>query len=97
MSAWPSTEESPPGVLKTTRYFVEQVLRKRPYLSVAQCAAVPGAPVSQAVQADGRIRWWGRVLDSRDGTVRILRVVTLEDGATRLHAFFDRGYREDQP
>ena len=83
--------------MKTTRYFEEQVLRKRPYLSAAQCVAVLAVPLRQAVQADGRIRWWGRVADPRDGTSRILRVVTLDDGETIHNAFFDRGYREDPP
>lgn len=49
------------------------------------------------IQSDGRVRYWGRVTDPRDGRERVLRVVTLEDGATILNAFFDRGYREDPP
>lgn len=83
--------------MKTTRYFEEQVLRKRPYLSVAQCVTVLASPLRQTVQPDGRIRWWGHVADTRDGTMRILRVVTLDDGETIHKAFFDRGYREDSP
>ncbi len=43
------------------------------------------------------IRWWGRVVDPRDGTLRVLRVVTLDDAATIHNAFYDRGYREDPP
>jgi len=81
--------------VKTTRYFDEQVLRKRPYLSQAQCAAVLVAPLRQVPQVDGRIRWWGRVIDTRDGSTRILRVVTLDDGETVHNAFFDRSYREE--
>lgn len=83
--------------MKTTRYFAEQVLRKRPYLSEEQCALVLGAPLRRVVQPDGRIRWWGRVVDPCDGATRILRVVTLDDGETIHNAFFDRGYREDPP
>jgi hypothetical protein len=37
------------------------------------------------------------VTDPRDGQVRVLRVVTLDDGETIHNAFFDRGYREDSP
>ncbi|HJS86919.1 MAG TPA: hypothetical protein VJ779_15800 [Acetobacteraceae bacterium] len=83
--------------MKGTRYFDEQVLRKRPYLSVEQCASVLAAPLRREIQPDGRIRWWGRVADARDGTMRILRVVTLDDGETIHNAFFDRGFREDSP
>lgn len=79
--------------MKTTRYFEEQVLRKRPYIERAWCADVLAAPLRREVQEDGRIRSWGRVPDP-DGAPRILRVVTLEDGETVHNAFFDRGYRE---
>lgn len=47
------------------------------------------------VQADGRIRHWGVVVDPRDGKERVLRVVTLEDGETIHNAFFDRGFRKE--
>jgi hypothetical protein len=83
--------------LKMTRYFQEQVLRKRPYLVAEWCDTVLAAPLRRSVQPDGRIRWWGRVTDPRDGRVRVLRVVTLDDGETIDNAFFDRGYREDSP
>ena len=33
---------------------------------------------------------------SRDGTMRIVRVVSLDDGKTIHNAFFDRGFREDE-
>ena len=83
--------------MKTTRYFEEMVLRKRPYIEKSMCLAVLVAPLRRAVQEDGRIRHWGRVIDVRDGKERILRVVTLEDGETIHNAFFDRDYREDGP
>ena len=78
-----------------TRYFAEQVLRKRTYLTVEMCRAVLAAPIRREVQDDGRIRHWGNVTLPDEPTPRILRVVTLEDGATLHNAFFDRGYRED--
>ncbi|MBV8703092.1 MAG: hypothetical protein JO118_05225 [Acetobacteraceae bacterium] len=81
--------------MKATRYFQEQVLRKRPYLDTNWFAAILAAPLRRSVQPDGRIRFWGRVMDPRDGAERVLRVVTLEDGETLHNAFFDRGYRED--
>lgn len=80
--------------MKTTRYFVEQVLRKRPYVDAQACAQVIAAPLRQEVQPNGRMRFWGRIVDPRDGKPRILRVVTLEDGETIHNAFFDRDFRE---
>jgi hypothetical protein len=83
--------------MKTTRYFGEQVLRKRPDINPNQCAEVIVRPLRRLVQDDGRIRHWGRVVDSRDGTTRVLRVVTLDDGETIHNAFFDRDFRENGP
>ena len=80
--------------MKTTRYFEEQVLRKRPYIDRNQCAEVIARPLERLIQDDGRIRYWGRVVDARDGTTRVLRVVTLDDGDTIHNAFFDRDIRE---
>src|SRR5438045_1704785 len=48
--------------LKTTRYFEEQVLRKRPYILREWCQNVLAAPLRREVQFDGRIRFWGRVV-----------------------------------
>jgi hypothetical protein len=79
----------------TTRYFEEQVLRKRPYLTVEMCLEVLQAPLKREVQDDGRIRHWGRVALPGESDARILRVVTLDDGWTLHNAFLDRGYRED--
>ena len=81
--------------MSTTRYFEEQVLRKRPYLTVELCRAVLGDPLHRAVQDDGRIRHWGRVTLPDEASARILRVVTLEDGETIHNAFPDRGFREE--
>lgn len=83
--------------MATTRYFVEQVLRKRPYLSEDMCEAVVAKPIRTAVQDDGRIRHWGYVSDPRDGSRRALRVVVLEDGVTLHNAFFDRDFQADTP
>ena len=82
--------------MKTTRYFQEQVLHKRPYIEPTWCMDVIAAPLRQETQEDGRQRFWGRVRDPRNGSWRILRVVTLSDGETIHNAFFDRGYREEQ-
>lgn len=75
--------------MRTTRYFIEQVLRKRPYLRVEWCERVVAAPVAREVQSDGRIRFWGFVPELGG---RALRVITLEDGKTLHNAFPDRDF-----
>ena len=82
--------------MKTTRYFEEQVLRKRPYIDRQWCTEVIAHPIKRDVQPDGRVRFWGRIMQPGDVTPRFLRVVTLDDGETVHNAFFDRGFREDQ-
>ncbi len=78
--------------MATTRYFAEQVLRKRPYLTEQMCRSVLANPLQEIVQDDGRIRVWGRVTDPRDSSERILRVIVLEDRLTLHNAFFDRDF-----
>jgi len=82
--------------MKTTRYFDEQVLRKRPYIERQWCADVIARPIRSEVQPDGRIRFWGIVARLGEAEPRFLRVVTLADGETVHNAFFDRGFREDK-
>jgi hypothetical protein len=79
-------------MLKTTRYFREQVLRKRPYLREEWIEYVLSNPIRREVQGDGRIRWWGKIVDLGG---RVLRVVTLPDGQTVHNAFPDRVFAED--
>ena len=76
--------------MKTTRYFEEQVLRKRPYIKREWCEQALRQPVRREDQSDGRIRHW--VLVPEEG--RYLRVVTLADNITVHNAFFDRGFKE---
>jgi hypothetical protein len=80
--------------VKTTRYFEEQVLRKRPYIRREWCRDVLAAPLRREVQMDGRIRFWGKIV--LPGETRFLRVVTLDDGETVHNAFFDRNFREEE-
>jgi len=79
--------------MKTTRYFEEQVLRKRPYLQREWCERALREAVKRETQPDGRIRHW--ILIPELG--RYLRVVTLEDGETVHNAFPDRDFKEVQP
>lgn len=74
------------------RYFIEQVLRKRPYLEKSWCIQVAEDPIKVEYQLNGRKHCWGRIA-AADG--RILRVVLLEDGYTILNAFFDRGFKDE--
>lgn len=83
--------------MKTTRYFDEQVLGKRPYLTIDMCAAVIAAPIRHVAQEDGRIRFWGLVTLPDEEEPRILRVVTLVDGETIHNAFLDRDFRPEEP
>jgi hypothetical protein len=79
--------------MKTTRYFNDQVLRKRPYLRAEWCEAAVTHPVRREVQPDGRIRHWVFVRDLG----KYLRVITLADGETVHNAFPDRTFRQGTP
>jgi len=81
--------------VSVTRYFAEQVMRKRPYISEKLCRDVLEKPLRVADQPDGRRRYWGRVTLPGEQKARILRVVTLDDGKTLHNAFIDRDFRED--
>ena len=78
--------------MKTTAYFEDQVLRKRPYIERRWCEDALADPVRQEHQDDGRIRHWTYVAE----VSRFLRVVTLADGETVHNAFFDRRFKEKQ-
>ena len=78
--------------MKTTRYFEEQVLRKRPYIRRERCERALRTPVRRQLQPDGRVRY--RVFIEELG--KYLRIVTLEDAETVLNAFPDRGFQEDE-
>ena len=79
--------------MKTTRYFEELVLRKRPYIRREWCERALREPLRREVQPDGRVRYWTYV----EELGRHLRVVTLEDGERVHNAFLDRRFRRDQP
>ncbi|HHY99365.1 MAG TPA: hypothetical protein GX509_11575 [Firmicutes bacterium] len=75
--------------LKTTRYFEEQLLRKRPYIRREWCRQAILSPEYREVQPDGRIRYWTFIPELG----KYLRVVTLEDGETVHNAFPDRNFK----
>ncbi len=75
--------------MKTTRYFEEQVLRKRPYIRREWCEKAISNWVQRQAQADGRIRFWVFIPELN----KYLRVITLEDGETVLNAFPDSNFK----
>jgi hypothetical protein len=79
--------------MKTTAYFREQVLRKRPYIRIEWCLEVIANPIQKEIQADGRVRFWGYI-DELNG--KALRVIILEDGETLHNAFPDSGFPRRQ-
>ncbi len=81
--------------MKTTRYFDEQIRRKRPYIDLAWCAQVIASPLYMEEQEDGRMRYWGEVILPGESVPRYLRVVTLADRETIHNAFLDRRFRKE--
>ena len=74
-----------------TKYFENEVLRKRPYLKREWCILVIESPLRREVQADDRIRFWGRLPEFEN---HVLRVVTLADGVTIHNAFPGPSFEE---
>ena len=73
-----------------TDYFLNEVLRKRPYIKKEYCIKVLENPIRVEPQERNRYRFWAAVAEL-DG--RILRVVTLEDKKTIHNAFPDRSFK----
>ena len=74
--------------MQFTQYFLHT--RKRPDRILIRdewIMRVISNPQKTAIQADGRIRFWG-VIPEMDN--RVLRVIVLEDRITIHNAFFDR-------
>lgn len=72
-----------------TEYFRNDVLLKRPYISLEWCRMAIEQPYRREVQDDGRIRHWVFIQELD----KYLRVVTLEDGITLHNAFPDRRFK----
>ncbi len=64
-------------------------MRKRPYIKREWGELALEQPSHREVQTDGRVRYWVYIPELG----KSLRVITLEDGATVLNAFPDRGFR----
>jgi len=74
-----------------TRYFENEVLRKRPYLRKEWCIRVVENPVKVEQQEKNRYRFWAQIPELEG---RYLRVITLEDQRTIHNAFPDRRFTE---
>ena len=75
--------------MKTTSYFTNSVMARRPYLKEEWITSVINAPVRKVTQPNGRIGYWGFVAELN----KYLRVVTEADGEPVHNAFPDRGFR----
>jgi hypothetical protein len=75
--------------MKTTNYFRNSVMVRRPYLKEEWIEYVLSNPIRVEVQANGRIRHWAFISE----VGKYLRVVTEIDGETVHNAFLDRGFR----
>lgn len=71
--------------MQTTRYFEEQILRKRPYLRREWCEQALRNPERMEVEGDSRVFYWISVAELS----KPLRVVTLSDGKTLHDAYPD--------
>ncbi len=75
--------------MKTTDYFINNVMIRRPYLKQEWIEYVLTNPLHMETQANGRIRHWGYVAEKQ----KYLRVIVEPDGETVHNAFFDRRFK----
>lgn len=70
-------------------HFINDVLPKRPYLTLELLENIINTPTKTEIQEDGRIKYWGYSSEYK----KYIRVIVLEDGKTILTAFFDRNFK----
>jgi hypothetical protein len=75
--------------MKTTDYFIESVMARRPYLQEEWIEYVIKNPIYKEIQSNGRFRQWAFI----EKSAKDLRVITEPDGKTVHNAFFDRGFK----
>ncbi len=73
-----------------TKYFENEVLRKRPYLKKKWCIRVIENTIKVEGQEHNRFRFWGEIKELGG---RVLRVVTLNDKKAIHNAFPDRRFK----
>ncbi|MBF0100840.1 MAG: hypothetical protein HQK77_08035 [Desulfobacterales bacterium] len=74
--------------MKTTDYFINSVMIRRPYLKEEWLEYVLNNPIHREFQDNGRIRFWAFI----EELGKYLRVVTESDGKTIHNAFPDRRF-----
>ncbi len=87
--------------MKATKYFENEVLKKRPYIRPEWCEWVVRHPVhteEEWREGEKRIRYWGCVEEMREttGIDKYLRVITLADGETLHNAMPDARFTRRQ-
>lgn len=75
--------------MKTTDYFQNSVIPRRPYLKEEWIQYVLDNPLRTEVQTNGRISHWALVTELG----KYLRAVTEPDGETVHNAYPDRGFK----
>lgn len=75
--------------MKTTCYFENSVMARRPYLKMEWIEYVINNPIRTEMQTNGRIRRWAFISEAG----KYLRIVTEPDGKTVHNAFFDRRFK----
>jgi hypothetical protein len=75
--------------MKTTDYFTQSVMARRPYLKAEWIEQALNKPLRTEIQANGRIRHWALIVE----VGKYLRVVAESDGTTVHNAFFDRRFK----
>lgn len=76
--------------MKTTGYFKNSVLTRRPDLNERRLEFVVENPVRSEVQDNGRTRHWAFISEAG----KYLRVVVEPDGVMVHNAFFDQGFKK---
>jgi len=75
-----------------TDYFLNEVLRKRPYIKKEWCVRIIENPMKIEKQENNRYRFWGRIPEFDN---KIFRVITLKDKKTIHNIFPDRGFKDE--
>ena len=76
---------------KYTQYFLNEVIRKRPYICKEWCVQIIENPIKVEKQENNRYRFWGEISEFEN---KIFRVVTLEDKKTIHNIFPDRRFKK---
>lgn len=75
--------------LKYSKYFITDVVNRRPYLTEEMIMQVIVHYEYKFLQLNGRTSLFGYIFEYK----KYLRVVVLDDEETIMNAYFDRGYK----